>query len=59
VNVSGLLHLFRALHAEADLSDLADHIGLAELLFNHLDQEITFFKSKLSFILFANHFIIL
>ena len=35
VNVSGLLHLLRALHAEADLGDLADHIGLPKLFFYH------------------------
>ncbi len=58
VNVSGLLHLFRALHAEADLGDLADDIGLAELFFNHLEmiQLLIFFWINWSFKSFHHFF---
>jgi hypothetical protein len=36
VDVSGLLHFLRALHAEADLRDLPDGIRLPVLLLHHL-----------------------
>lgn len=37
MNVSGLLHLFRALHAEANLGDFTDNVRFTILLLHHIE----------------------